>query len=130
MRTIVDRAADFVLAVERVFGVRPRLLDGSRAVMIGDVKLSLEARETELCVIRMHGAAIVGAYLEEAFTAALQLEENAQLQITASALDTVDQLTPAEVEQSNRESWTPNSIAKRWEYYREKETRKVGNPSN
>jgi L-ribulose-5-phosphate 4-epimerase len=81
-------------------------------------------------LIRMHGAAIVGAYLEEAFTAALQLEENAQLQITASALGPVDQLTPAEVEQSNRESWTPNSIAKRWEYYREKETRKVGNASN
>jgi L-ribulose-5-phosphate 4-epimerase len=81
-------------------------------------------------LIRMHGAAIVGAYLEEAFTAALQLEENAQLQITASALGPVDQLTPAEVEQSNRESWTPNSIAKRWEYYREKETRKVGSPSN
>ena len=31
MKTIVDRAADFVLAVERVFGVRPRVLDGSRA---------------------------------------------------------------------------------------------------
>jgi len=76
-------------------------------------------------LMRMHGAAIVGAYLEEAFTAALQLEENAQLQITASALGPADRLTPAEVEQSNRESWTPNSIAKRWEYYREKETRKV-----
>jgi hypothetical protein len=53
---IVDRAADFVLAVERVFGVHPRLLDGSRAVQIGDVRLSLEAGEKELCVIRMHGA--------------------------------------------------------------------------
>ena len=56
MRQIVDQAADFVLAVERVFGVQPRVLDGSRAVLVGDVKLSLEARETELCVIRMHGA--------------------------------------------------------------------------
>jgi hypothetical protein len=56
MKTIVDRAADFVLAVERVFGSRPRVLDGSRAVLVGDVKLSLEARERELCVIRMHGA--------------------------------------------------------------------------
>ena len=56
MKIIVDRAADFVLAVERVFGVRPRLLDGSRAVQIDDIRLSLEARETELCVIRMHGA--------------------------------------------------------------------------
>ena len=56
MKTIVDRAADFVLAVERVFGVRPRVLDGSRAVQIDDVKLSLEAGENELCVIRTHGA--------------------------------------------------------------------------
>ena len=56
MRTIVDQAADFVLAVERVFGERPRVLDGSRAVQIDDVKLSLEAGENELCVIRMHGA--------------------------------------------------------------------------
>ena len=55
MKTIVDRAADFVLAVERVFGVRPRLLDGSRAVQIEDVRLSLEAGERELCLIRMHG---------------------------------------------------------------------------
>ena len=55
-KTIVDRAADFVLAVERVFGERPRLLDGSRAVQLGDVRLSLESGERELCVIRMHGA--------------------------------------------------------------------------
>jgi hypothetical protein len=56
MKTIVDRAADFVLAVERVFGERPRVLDGSRAVQLGDVRLSLEAGEHELCLIRMHGA--------------------------------------------------------------------------
>jgi hypothetical protein len=56
MRTIVDRAADFVLAVERVFGERPGLLDGSRAVQLGDVRLSLVAGERELCLIRMHGA--------------------------------------------------------------------------
>ncbi len=56
MKTIVDQAADFVLAVERVFGVQPRLLDGSRAVQLEDVRLSLEAGESELCVIRMYGA--------------------------------------------------------------------------
>ncbi|HXY85376.1 MAG TPA: hypothetical protein VEH52_07815 [Gaiellaceae bacterium] len=56
MRTIVDRASDFVLAVERVFGVPPRVLDGSRAVLLGEFKLSLEAGEHELCVIRTHGA--------------------------------------------------------------------------
>ena len=55
MKRFRDGAADFVLAVERVFGARPRVLDGSRAVQIGDVRLSLEAGERELCLIRMHG---------------------------------------------------------------------------
>ena len=55
MKTFRDGAADFVLAVERVFGARPRVLDGSRAVQIDDVRLSLEAGERELCLIRMHG---------------------------------------------------------------------------
>jgi len=55
VRTIVDPAATFVPAVERVFGVRPRLLDGARAVLVGDVKLSLEAGERELWLVEMHG---------------------------------------------------------------------------
>ena len=54
-KTIVDRAADFVLAVERVFGERPRVLDGSRAVLLGDVKLQLEAGERELWLIETTG---------------------------------------------------------------------------
>jgi hypothetical protein len=58
MRTIVDRAADFVPTVERVFGERPRVLDGSRAVLVGDVKLSLEAGERELWLVRMHSHAL------------------------------------------------------------------------
>ena len=40
-----DPAADFVPAVERVFGVKPRVLDGSCAVLVGDLKLTLEAKE-------------------------------------------------------------------------------------
>ena len=51
-----DPAADFVPAVERVFGEPPRVLDGSRAVQIGDVKLQLEAGERELWLIEVHGA--------------------------------------------------------------------------
>jgi hypothetical protein len=50
-----DPAADFVLAVERVFGETPRVLDGSRAVLVGDVKLQLEAGERELWLIERHG---------------------------------------------------------------------------
>jgi hypothetical protein len=56
VRTIVDPAAEFVLAVERVFGVQPRILDGSRAVLVGDTKLQLEAGERELWLIETHGA--------------------------------------------------------------------------
>ena len=51
-KTFVDPAADFVPAVERVFGVTPRVLDGSRAVLVGDVKLTLEAGERELWLVR------------------------------------------------------------------------------
>jgi hypothetical protein len=50
-----DPAAEFVLAVARVFGKPPRVLDGSRAVLVDDVKLQLEAGERELWLIETHG---------------------------------------------------------------------------
>jgi hypothetical protein len=55
VRRFSDSAADFVPAVERVFGERPRILDGSRAVQLGDLKLQLEAGERELWLIERHG---------------------------------------------------------------------------
>ena len=42
-----DPAADFIPAVRRVFGAPPRVLDGSRAVLVGDLKLQLEAAVRE-----------------------------------------------------------------------------------
>jgi len=50
-----DPAAEFIPAVERVFGTAPRVLDGSRAVLVGDVKLQLEAGERELWLIETKG---------------------------------------------------------------------------
>ena len=50
-----DPAAEFVPAVERVFGARPRVLDASRAVQLGKLKLQLEAGERELWLIERHG---------------------------------------------------------------------------
>jgi hypothetical protein len=50
-----DPAADFIPAVERVFGAQPRVLDSSRAVLVGDVKLQLEAGERELWLIERKG---------------------------------------------------------------------------
>jgi hypothetical protein len=55
LKTFVDPAAEFVPAVERVFGEKPRVLDGSRAVLLGDVKLTLDAGERELWIVRMSG---------------------------------------------------------------------------
>jgi hypothetical protein len=53
-KTFADPAADFVLASMRIFGT-VRVLDGSRAVLSGDVKLALEAGERELWLIEMRG---------------------------------------------------------------------------
>ena len=50
-----DPAAEFLVAAERVFGGHPRVLDGSRALLVGDVKLQLEAGERELWLIETHG---------------------------------------------------------------------------
>jgi len=52
-RPLLEGGVEFVLAVERVFGEHPRVLDGSRAVQIGDVKLSLEDGERELWLVRV-----------------------------------------------------------------------------
>ena len=54
MKTIVDPAAEFVPACRRAFG-DVRILDGSRAVLAGDVKLALEAGERELWLIETRG---------------------------------------------------------------------------
>ncbi len=55
MKTFVDPASDFVPAVERVFGTRPRVLDGSRSVLVGETKLTLDAGERELWIVRVAG---------------------------------------------------------------------------
>ena len=55
MKSFADRAAEFVPTVARVFGTAPRVLDGSRAVLVGDVKLQLEAGERELWLIETKG---------------------------------------------------------------------------
>jgi hypothetical protein len=54
MKTFADPAADFVPTCRRVFG-DARVLDGSRAVLVGDLKLALEAGERELWLIEMRG---------------------------------------------------------------------------
>lgn len=58
MKRIVDPAAEFVPAVERIFGKPVRVVDAGRAVLVRDVKLRLDAGERELWVVRVHGLAL------------------------------------------------------------------------
>jgi len=73
-------------------------------------------------LMKMHGAAIVGATLEEAFVAAFQLEENAQQQLLAEATGKVEAMTPEDVARCIKQSWRPSSIQKRWQYYLDKQS--------
>jgi L-fuculose-phosphate aldolase len=77
-------------------------------------------------LLKMHGAVIVGASVEEAFVAAIQLEENAEKQLWAAATGTVEAMTAEEVERCVRQSFSPGSIQKRWDYYREREKGALG----
>lgn len=74
-------------------------------------------------LLKMHGAAIVGGSLEEAFVAAIQLEENAQQQLLAETSGTgkVEPMTPDDVARCIKQSWKPSSIQKRWQYYLDKQ---------
>ena len=74
-------------------------------------------------LIKMHGAAIVGISLEEAFVAAIQLEENAQQQLLAetSGAGKIEPMTPEDVARCVKQSWGPFSIQKRWQYYLDRE---------
>ena len=72
-------------------------------------------------LLKMHGAAIVGASVEEAFVAALQLEENAEKQLWAEATGKVEAMTAEEAARSVRQSFQPSSIQKRWQYYQDLE---------
>lgn len=70
-------------------------------------------------LVKMHGAAIVGSSVEEAFVAALQLEENAEKQLWAEATGSVEAMTAEEAARSVRQSFQPSSIQKRWQYYQD-----------
>ncbi len=77
-------------------------------------------------LIKMHGAAVVGHSLEEAFVASFQLEENAQQQLLAEqAGATVEPMTPEDVARCVKQSWSPFSIQKRWQYYIDKQSVKA-----
>ena len=77
-------------------------------------------------LIKMHGAAIVGPTLEEAFVAAFQLEENAQQQLLAEQTGAkIEPMTSDDVARCMKQSWRPESIQKRWQFYLDKQSLKA-----
>ena len=104
--------ADGVPTFEHVGHVNTRELGDGLARALGKSRAAL---------IKMHGAVIVGASVEEAFVAALQLEENAEKQLWAEATGQVAAMTPEEAARSVRQSFQASSIQKRWQYYQDLE---------
>jgi len=105
--------ADGVPLFEHVGHVDSRELGDALARTLGAHRAAL---------IRMHGAVIVGRSVEEAFVAALQLEENAEKQLWAEATGRAEPMTPEEAERCVRQSFSAFSVAKRWQYYVDKDS--------
>ena len=108
---------DGVPVFDHVGHVRSREEGDGLARTLGDRRAVL---------IKLHGNAVVGKTVEEAFVSALQLEENAEKQLWAEATGAVTPMTPEDVERSIRQSFSEFSIAKRWRYYQDKEDVALG----
>lgn len=72
-------------------------------------------------LIKMHGAAIAGASLEQAFAGAIYLEENAEKQLWAEATGTVHPMTAEEAARAIAQGFDQQSVEKVWQYYADKE---------
>jgi ribulose-5-phosphate 4-epimerase/fuculose-1-phosphate aldolase len=74
-------------------------------------------------LMRMHGAAIAGNSLEQAFVAAIYLEENAEKQLWAEASGTIQPMTAEEAKRATDLGFDQQSIEKVWQYYADLEAR-------
>jgi HCOMODA/2-hydroxy-3-carboxy-muconic semialdehyde decarboxylase len=68
-------------------------------------------------LLQGHGAVIVGGSIEEAFVAAILLEDNAVLQYRASAIGTPKALKGDALRRAQKQVWQPKVISKMWHYY-------------
>jgi L-ribulose-5-phosphate 4-epimerase len=103
--------ADGVPTFDQVGHINTRELGDGLAKALGSRRAVL---------LKMHGAAIIGTSVEEAFVASLQLEENAEKQLWAEATGgKVEPMTAEEAARSVRQSFGSSSIQKRWQYYQD-----------
>ena len=68
-------------------------------------------------LLQGHGAVIVGGSIEEAFVAAILLEDNAVLQYRASAIGTPKAMKGDALRRAQKQVWQPKVISKIWHYY-------------
>ena len=68
-------------------------------------------------VLKGHGAVVAEGAVESVLTAALYLEENAQLLVDAMSVGTPLPMTPEELKRAADETYQPSSIFKTWDYY-------------
>lgn len=68
-------------------------------------------------MLKSHGAVVVGASIEEAFVAAIMLEDNATRLYQASLLGTPNVLEGEELATLKRQVWHPKVISKMWAYH-------------
>lgn len=68
-------------------------------------------------LLQGHGAVIVGRSIEEAFVAAIFLEENSVRQYRASMIGTPKALEGPALLEAQRQTWHPKVISKVWNYY-------------
>lgn len=68
-------------------------------------------------MLKGHGAVITEGTVEAVVTAAVYMEENAQLLQDARASGTPIPFTAEEIREAADETYQPSSITKTWEYY-------------
>src|ERR1700742_2956421 len=68
-------------------------------------------------LLKAHGAVVVGASVEEAFVAAIMLEDNATRLYQASLLGTPNVLQGDELATLKKQIWHPKVISKMWAYH-------------
>ena len=68
-------------------------------------------------LLKQHGAVVVGSSIEEAFVAAIMLEENATRLYEASLLGTPQFIEGAALRTLQKQIWMPKVITKMWAYH-------------
>ena len=83
---------------------------------MGD-QLAQVLRERPACLLKSHGAVVVGSTLTEAFALVNYLEENAERQYHAQMIGTPYQFSAEERALSQQKLWSPGLFQRTWDHF-------------